>query len=157
MKEATYTSALSDAIEKNLGGKVLKISDRSTLGLPDLVHIKDGIVAYVETKILDKYEISDNVVYVQPWRVAEKDLRQYEVCRGISKHALVVYAAYIPAAEMSLVIPVTVLQDHFKKTPTNWLTSEIYLHTGKGLHQYRNFYYQYRRNIHAALNRTISS
>jgi hypothetical protein len=104
MKEAPYTSSLSNTLEKLTKGKVLKISDRSTLGLPDCSHIKDSIVTYIETKVEDRFEKLAGEFYVQPWLTIKKDLRQFEVCKEISKKALVLYAIYYPKIKHSCIL-----------------------------------------------------
>ena len=109
MKEASYLSSISSDIEKQIGGKVIKISDRSTLGLPDSMHIRDGIVTYIETKIDEHFEIYGGIIHVQPWKAVKKDLRQFEICRSISRHSLVVYMIYYPAIKRTAVLSVDLL------------------------------------------------
>jgi len=160
MKEAPYTSSLSRDIEIDVGGKVIKISDRSTLGLPDSMHLLDGIVTYIETKIEENYTLgSDNVIYVQPWRSVKKDIRQYEVCRSIAKHSCVVYAIYYPIIKMSCVIPVEVLAQ-FRPQPGEsfmpYLCGEEYLRKGRGLSQLKEIMDQNRGYVYGRLSKSFS-
>jgi len=109
MKESSYVSTFSSKLEDEEGGKVLKIADKATLGLPDSCHIRNGIITYFETKVSDDYQIIDNVIYVQPWKIVKKDLRQFEVCKIISRYALVVYCIYWFNLKKSVVLTISQL------------------------------------------------
>src|ERR1035437_3965761 len=104
MNEASYYSMLAHDIESKIGGKITKLADKSTLGLPDSIHVKDGIVTWIETKIGTGAEIISSLIYTQPWNEAKKDLRQFEVCNRMSKHSLVLYAVYYPMIRASAII-----------------------------------------------------
>lgn len=110
MKEASYGAVLALKIEKEIGGRVIKISDRSTLGLPDNLHIKGGFATFIETKIGQSVSISGNGYSVQPWKCIN-DLRQFEVCRSLAKNAWVLYAIYYPKVKMTAVLPVVYMND----------------------------------------------
>lgn len=153
MKEASYLSSLSTDIEKEIGGKVIKISDRSTLGLPDSMHVVDGIVTYIESKIGEDHDTVDGIDYVQPWKSVKKDIRQYEVCREISRHALVVYAIYWPELRKSAIIPMEQLAQ-FRPSPDGelpWLCNKNILMPGRGLDQLKRLMFSHRKNIHGRL------
>lgn len=114
MKEAGYGTQLSHKIEKQLGGKVTKLSDRAGLGRPDYQWLKNGISTFIETKIGKCYElgttgISEWICY--PWKEIN-DIRQFEVCKTFSKHALVLYAIYYPKIKWSLVLDIEELSEY---------------------------------------------
>lgn len=154
MKEYPYTAELTREIESEIGGKVVKISDRSTLGLPDSMHIQDGIVTYIESKISTRYVEAEDGIYVQPWASVKKDIRQYEVCRSMSRHALVVYAIYWPKIKMSAILPMDILA---KFRPLNedsepgWLCHPNYLAKGKGLDQLKRIMQKNRENVYGKI------
>jgi hypothetical protein len=160
MKESSYLSALSLDIEKQIGGKVIKTSDRSTLGLPDSTHILDGIVTYIEAKIGDKVEFDlDGVPYVQPWRTVKKDLRQYEVCKSMAKHASVVYAIYYPEIKKSAIITVEVLAQFRPvegETTLPYLCSEEVLCSGRGIKQLKQVMARHRKEVYGRLSKSFS-
>lgn len=153
MKEATYTAALARDIEKEIGGKIIKISDRSTLGLPDLMHIKDGIITYIETKIGSGAEIINEIVYTQPWKSVLKDLRQFEVCKSISKHALVLYSIYYPEIKTTAIISIEMLES-FRKRPGGHFINQNYVITGRGIPQLKWIMESNRKEI---ANNVLSS
>lgn len=155
MKEAAYLSQFSNDIEKELGGKVIKTADKSTLGLPDSGWIKDGIIVYIEAKIDTQTECdSEGKIYVQPWRAIEKDIRQYEVCRSIAKHACVVFAIYYPSVKMSAILPVETLTQ-FKPSSSGklpYLCDDRFLSKGRGLRQIKRIVDEHRKEVHGKLN-----
>lgn len=104
MKEASYNSTLASKLEKEVGGQVIKLSDKATLGLPDSMHVMDGIVTFIECKLG-----RDSNQYVHPWK-SINDLRQYETCKRLSKNALVLYAIYYPKTKMSAVLSIADLE-----------------------------------------------
>lgn len=103
MNESSYGSQLTSKIEKQLGGKIEKLSDRTGLGRPDYLWIKHGIGIFIETKIGKYFEYDANQKICYPWKEVN-DLRQFEVCKRWSKHALVLYAIYYPKIKSSAIL-----------------------------------------------------
>jgi hypothetical protein len=163
VKEAPYNSSLASAIEKEIGGKIIKISDRATLGLPDSWHIKDGVLTCIEAKIDDHYETDlDGEIFVQPWRVIKKQsdgLRQYEVCKSIARHCSVVYAIYYPKVRMSAILPIEIF-DQFRPNEGEktlpYLTNEAYLAHGKGIRQLKAIMASNRKEVYGRLSLGVS-
>lgn len=149
MNEASYLSAFSDELEKAEGGKVIKISDRSTLGLPDSFHIKDGIVTYFEGKIGTDYDFIGDHPSVFPWQIVKKDLRQFEVCRSMARNALVVYCIYWTTLKMSAVLPVQKIMSmrSLKGQPLQRL-DRSFLYPGHGVPQLQNLMHLQRRELY---------
>lgn len=104
MKESGYGAQLARKIEVQLGGKVVKLADRSSLGRPDNLWLKNGIATFIETKIGSHHD--DDCCY--PWKEIN-DLRQFEVCRNFSRHSLVIYAIYYPNMKKSAILEVNFL------------------------------------------------
>jgi hypothetical protein len=154
MLESAYGSQLAEDIEKNIGGKVQKVHDNVMLGLPDYSHILNSVVTYIETKIGEQYEIVDGVTFVQPWKIVKKDIRQYEVCRAISKHALVVYAFYWPELKKSLILRMDQLSQ-LRPKPGNdeipWLSNPQLLMVGRGITQLQRLMTKNRKDTYALL------
>jgi hypothetical protein len=109
MRESTYNSILANKIEKEIGGRVIKLSDRSTLGLPDSIHILRGGVTFIEVKVCKTQTCKEGKVFVSPWNCI-KDLRQYEMCRSLSRYALMLYAIYWPRTKMTAVLSIDALE-----------------------------------------------
>ncbi len=145
MKEAAYNSTLASKIEKEIGGKVYKISDQSTLGLPDSLHIMDGLASFIECKIGKCNQTN----WVEPLK-AIKDIRQYEVCRQISKNALVLYAIYYPEIRAAAVIPIDILH-RMKNSEEQRLFFGQYLTQGHGVDLIAEFLKGYREDVIRAL------
>lgn len=146
MKEASYYSELSDDVVRRVGGKMIKISDRSTLGLPDSMHVVNGIVTYVETKIGEGVQEINGFDYVQPWKFVKKDMRQYEVCRSISKHALVLYAVYYPSERISCVMKISDIEP-LRHNPEAWVCNPDFIKFGRGSDQIIQLMEQNKREI----------
>lgn len=147
MKEATYNSTLASKIEKEIGGKVYKISDQSTLGMPDSVHLLDGIATFIECKI-GKTKTSD---YVEPLE-SINDLRQFEVCRRISLNSLVLYAIYYPEIKSTAVIPVRVLHA-MKSSAYKMAFIGQHLTRGHGIDLVAKYMKENREHVTDQLNR----
>src|SRR6185312_5032005 len=111
MKESSYYGTMKSKLIKEIGGKIIKIADRATLGIPDSMHVGLGIVSYIETKIYNIHN-QDSIV---PWEVIKKDIRQYEMCKEIRKYALVLYVIYCPNIKMTAVLDVNTIAEHFFK------------------------------------------
>lgn len=147
---------LSSDIEKRIGGKMIKIADKATLGLPDSVHVKNGICTWIETKIGSGEEIINGSVYAQPWKCAEKDLRQFEVCKSISKHSLVLYSIYYPSTKISAVLDIR-LMEIFRDNPNRFLTDSLYIRGSRGVDQILMFMEEnIRRILKNENNRAVS-
>jgi hypothetical protein len=104
MKESTFSGLLASKLRKEIGGKIIKISDKVMLGLPDNMHIKHSFVTFYETKI----GTGADETCCFPWE-AINDIRQYEVCKRISRYALVLYVIYYPDIKMTAVLSTTQL------------------------------------------------
>lgn len=141
MKEAAYNSTLASKIEKEIGGKVYKISDQSTLGLPDSIHIMNGFASFIECKIGKCSQAN----WVEPLKVI-RDIRQYEVCRQISKNALVLYAIYYPEIRSTAVIPIEIIHD-MKNSEEKRLFFGQYLTRGHGIDLIAKFLKGYQENV----------
>lgn len=155
MKEAAYLSQFSNDIEKKLGGKVIKISDKSTLGLPDSMWLSLGIAVFIESKIENHVEIDrEGRVYVQPWRSIKKDIRQYEVCKSIAQHSCVVFAIYYPSVKMSAILPVEMINQFKMLLRDNYayLCDDKYLQKGRGLEQFKRIVDEHRKEVHGKLD-----
>lgn len=113
MRESGYGGTLANKVEKMIGGQVRKIADSASLGLPDNMHIHHGRITFWETKMIEYKDVTKETgkYMVQPWHVVN-DLRQFEICRLMSKHAMVLYAAYCPELQMSWVLEVNMLNDY---------------------------------------------
>lgn len=111
MRESSYYGTMRTKLVREVGGKVIKISDKATLGLPDSMHIRNGVVTYIETKIFDL----KNQRFFAPWDVIKKYVRQFEMCREIRKHALVLYVIYCPHVKMTAVLDVNMIKNDFYK------------------------------------------
>lgn len=107
MKEATYGSSLAIKIEREIGGKVIKVADKATLGLPDYLHLQDSICTFIETKI--GHATIGSLNRVNP-KKAVNDIRQLQACRLLSRYCLVLYAIYYPDLKMTAVVEVNVLE-----------------------------------------------
>jgi hypothetical protein len=107
VREASYNSIFASKIERQIGGRVIKISDKVSLGLPDSVHLMSGIATFFEVKIGIKrnFCVKNDISYCYPWTCIN-DLRQYEVCRSIGKNATVLYIIYWPDIRMTTVLSV---------------------------------------------------
>jgi hypothetical protein len=154
MREASYNSTLATEIEEEIGGRVIKLSDRATLGLPDSLHILDSIVTFIEIKIGEKVFEVDGQIEVEPWK-AINDLRQYEVCRAISKYATMIYMIYYPTVKMTAVLPIQVLglYNPLQCSPAAIrLREEPYLVNGHGVETLQLYLRQRRNEIRAKLN-----
>jgi hypothetical protein len=154
MRESSYNSSIAGEIEEEIGGRVIKLSDRATLGLPDSLHILDGIVSFIEVKIGDKFYSVDGHLEVEPWRSID-DLRQYELCRSISKHATVIYMIYYPEIKMTAVLPMKILE-YF--SPRQGTKASIRLHedtnfvNGHGLDALKQILSERRDYLRGKLN-----
>jgi len=106
MKESSFVSKFSTDLEKKAGGKMYKLADRASLGRPDSFHLKSGLVTFIEFKVEERVEWAAGNSWVQPFKTIRKDLRQYEICREISKNALVLFVIYYPRIKYSAVLTV---------------------------------------------------
>jgi len=154
MKESYFVSKLSIDLERDVGGRVYKISDKSTLGLPDSMHLKDGIITFIETKISYDQECVDNVIYVAPWKSVKKDIRQFEVCKEISKNALVLYCIHYPQVNRTAVLSIPLVEQF--RGLDRWLNTQMYLRPGNGLEQIKMFMIENKEKIRVKINGTIS-
>ena len=119
MKEASFGGGFARELVEAYGGRVHKISDRSSLGLPDNMYYKTSIVTFYETKIyhLQPQKTESGLWRIEPW-AAVNDLRQYEVCRQMSTHATVAYVIYCPTIRMTAVIDLKFFE-MFRKSEKN--------------------------------------
>src|ERR1035437_6753263 len=147
MNEASYYSMLAHDIESKIGGKITKLADKSTLGLPDSIHVKDSIVTWIETKIGIGAEIISSLIYTRPWNVVKKDLRQFEVCKRMSKHSLVLYAIYYPIARVSAIVTINQLEA-LRSNPDGFFVHKDYVKLGRGLEQIRMLMNHNREEIY---------
>jgi hypothetical protein len=155
MLESTFGGALMSDIERKMGGKAFKISDRSTLGLPDYIHLFTGIGTYIETKIGTEYTLSEGFHYIQPWKVIKKDIRQYEVCKLISKNTLVLYAIYYPEIRKTAILTLDNIQQLRPDNPLAsipWLNSADILQVGYGSNRVIQLMINHRKEVHANLS-----
>lgn len=102
MRESAYNATLAQKLEKEVGGKVLKVSDRATLGLPDSLHLLGGIATYFEVKL----DEDSTHTFICPWDYVKNDIRQFEVCLNLSKYTQVLFGVYFPKLNMTLVLPI---------------------------------------------------
>jgi hypothetical protein len=155
MLESTFGGALSSDIERKMGGKIFKISDRSTLGLPDYIHLLTGIATYIETKIGDEYTLAEGFHYIQPWKIIKKDIRQYEVCKLISRHTLVLYAIYYPEIRKTAILTMDNVEQLRPDNPLAkipWLNSADILQVGYGSNRVVQLMINHRKEVHASLS-----
>ena len=156
MKEAYYNASFSARIMNLVGGRVIKLSDRVTLGLPDSIHIFGGLSTFFEVKIdesVHAVSMFQDKLSCQPWE-AVNDLRQYEVCRKISQCALVLYVIYYPRAHMTAVIPLHILEHYNRKhdeTCLFWLQRGPYINTGHGEDLYQRILNERREYLYEVL------
>ncbi len=128
MRESSYYGTMKKKLVQEIGGMILKISDRATLGLPDSSHVRHGVVVYLETKIYDIH----NQNYIIPWNVIKKDVRQFEKCREIRKHTLVLYVIYCPNIKMTAVLDVNTVYEKFYRNEVVLLEGPDFVH-GHGI------------------------
>ena len=128
MKESSFNHDLAIRIQEEIGGRVRKISDKVALGLPDTEHVKDSIVSYFEVKLY-KHFMEKNVI--QPWK-AVNDIRQFEVCKRMSKSSLVFYVIYCPKVKMTAVL-------HLSEMETFRPVTGVYTHLNEGFSFMRGF------------------
>lgn len=109
MRETGYGGTMKQKLQHQVGGQVIKIADKATLGLPDNLHIYRGMTTYIETKIGEDYEDKTDP-FVKPWKLIKKDIRQFEVCKQIGKNALLLFVAYYPEIKATWVLNVKELE-----------------------------------------------
>lgn len=143
MKENVYGGALKEKLVKHIGGQVYKISDQATLGLPDYAHVNSGFTTYIECKIGVKFTIVDKRYVVKPWKQIN-DIRQFEVCKRISKEALVLYAMYWPQIRMSVVIS---LDELLSYKPDLEMMEGDHLKAGHGIEMIAKYEEVYRYKL----------
>jgi hypothetical protein len=147
MKETAYYGQMKTKLIKQVGGKIIKISDKSTLGLPDSCHIMDGVSTYIETKKDDIYGVN----YIIPWNTVKKYLRQYEVCKDIRKHTLVLYVIYCPNLKMTAVLDVNMIAEKFYRNEEPLLEGSHFTQ-GHGIDLIAAEIYQHRRKVNEELS-----
>lgn len=152
MLESTYLATFSSELEIAEGGRVYKIADKATLGLPDSFHVRNSIITYFEAKIASEYELIDGNYFVKPWKRIREDLRQFEVCRSMSRFALVVYCIYWPDIRMSAILTIdqisqlrTALNEDLKCLHPMWLEP------GHGVKRIRQLMDKNREEIYGKL------
>jgi hypothetical protein len=153
MKESSYLAALSREIEIYVGGKVIKRHDASTLGLPDSEHVMDGIVVYLEAKIDNgNLIVEDNQLYAQPWNIVKKYRRQFEVCKLLSQHALVLYCIYYARYRFSAILTIEELcQLQPKENGSTPYLHPNRLNSGHGIKEVKAFIETNRRSVYERL------
>jgi len=152
MREAYVNSRIADDIEEEIGGRCIKLSDKVSLGLPDTLHIKDGIITFIEFKIGDKHETINNIVSVKPWD-SVNDIRQYEICRSLAKNCLVLYMIYYKEIKMTAILPVEILNLYNPRyaSPAITLDGNKYLVNGYGIEKLKEMMQENRRKIREKL------
>jgi hypothetical protein len=155
VKEAMFFQILKNKIQKEIGGKVVKVSDKSSLGIPDSYHLRDSIVTFMETKIGSSFEKEDDgKIFLQPWKIIKKDLRQYEVCKSFSHYALVLYVIYYPEGGFSAVLTIDQIEVLRPKTELDsipWTAHLSIIQPGHGLSQIKRLMTINREEIYAKL------
>lgn len=131
MKEFSYNSILTGKLLAENGGRVIKIADKATLGLPDSLYVKDSIATFIECKMghTSSLILRDGKVHVRLWDCIN-DRRQFEVCRLLSKNATVLYCIYWSRACISAVVPLEILE--LFRDNRNLLREGKYLALGHG-------------------------
>ena len=127
MKESSYGSQLKAKLVTEVGGLMWKISDRSTLGLPDNIHVNKGFATFIETK-----EFSTSGTITNPFDYID-DLRQFEVCRRIGKVSLVLYAMYFSEQRKTLIMSPDELQAYRVKATNLPEFQKVYVVRGHGV------------------------
>lgn len=132
MKETSYGGTLKAKLKTELHCYAIKISDNATLGLPDSVFlIKESKAFFIETKIGKELYGANLGIGCVPWD-SINDLRQFEVCRSINNHALVLYAIYFPKERYTAVFNVTELQN-IRFSPSTMIGIGDHLAKGHGV------------------------
>lgn len=142
MKEASYGATLKAKLVSQ-GGICVKIADSSTLGLPDSWYANEGMVTFIETKIGEKHEIRPDGFLVRPW-LCVNDMGQFEHCKRISKHALVLYAAYYPEIRWSWVLSIKHLEEF--RSGCGIIEGPFFV-KGHGVEVVQSYIKDYRRNL----------
>ena len=156
MRENYFNATFAGKIEREIGGIVTKISDRSTLGLPDSHHAYAGVVTFFEVKIneaKDAVQLHDGVMSCRPWD-AINDLRQYEVCKRLSRCATVLYVIYHPAACTTALIPLETLALYNRKrndNPLIWLPKGPFFTDGYGIEIFNRIRLERRKELYDKL------
>jgi hypothetical protein len=151
MNEAAYVSTISSKIEEELGGKIFKLADRATLGLPDSFHIFKGLTTFLEFKISTFYATKPTHQQVYPWRTIKKDLRQFEVCRQMSKHTLVLYMIYYFEIKYTAVLSINeilALKPADEYAPIPWTAEKSSVRFGHGIPQLKEKLESYRKGLY---------
>lgn len=156
MRENYFNATFSNRVKQEIGGTVIKSSDRTTLGLPDSYHAFSGVVTFFEIKIneaKDAIQIHDGVPSCQPWD-AVNDLRQYEVCKRLARCATVLYIIYHPVACTTALIPLDLLALYNRKrndNPLIWLPKGPYLVDGHGVETFNRIRLEKRKELYDRL------
>lgn len=132
MKETSYGGTLKAKLKAELKCYAIKISDNATLGLPDSVFlIRDSKAFFIETKIGKELYGAGLGIACIPWD-SINDLRQFEVCQAIGKHALVIYAIYYPVERYTAVFTTDELQN-IRPSPKQMIGIGGHLAKGHGI------------------------
>jgi hypothetical protein len=151
MKETAYGAVLGSKIKREIGGQVFKISDNATLGLPDNMHIRRGLITYIETKIGNMHE-DLTYKFCYPWD-SVNDLRQYEVCKKIRNDALLLWIIYYPSFKYTAVLDIDELDimRSDKGGPKFVLTEGLNLVKGHGLGAINRYMEMEKKLVYARL------
>jgi hypothetical protein len=152
MKEASYNAMMSSTLAHTYGGKVLKLADRATLGLPDTIHYKDSVMTWLEVKIGKPSSVLHQKNY-REWfcRPSDcvNDLRQYEHCRAIGKSANLIWVIYWPHIRMTSVVTQDMMELFWR---TKYLLKEGRNFTsGHGIQLIINILEQKRKELYVKL------
>jgi len=156
VRENYFNANFSNRLEKEIGGVVIKSSDRTTLGLPDSYHAFKGVVTFFEVKINEAknaVQLHDGVMSCQPWD-AINDLRQYEVCKRLARCATVLYVIYHPIACTTALIPLDLLAKYNRKRNDDhliWLPKGPYFVDGYGIEVFNRIRLEKRKELYEQL------
>lgn len=153
MKEYDYGATLCEKLEKNYDGIAVKIADKATLGLPDILFVSKGQATFIETKIGKRFSLVDDIIEINPW-LCINDLRQYEHCRKLSRHAMVLYAIYYPEIKFTVVMSVSILSNYRPKEnePIHFIDNTgPHMEKGHGLGIIGSYIAEYRSKVNDIL------
>jgi len=160
MREASYNSLFASKLERDIGGEVQKISDRSSLGLPDSFHYMGGIVTFFEVKVVNAtnaISLYQGKMACKPWE-AVNDIRQFEVCRRMNKNATVLYVIYYTASRTSAVIPLELLEKYNRKRHADclyYLQKGQYFVDGHGVDAFHRILLDKKKEIYDRLCKEV--
>lgn len=152
MKEASYNAVMSAVLVQSYGGKAIKMFNPALLGLPDTLHVKDGITNFIEVKMGEKKSLfrKQGVIFCRPWD-AINDIRQYNICKSLNRFAPVTYVIYYPDIRWTAVLPFQIMEVF--KDSKHLLKEGSHFVKGHGIGVLTKIFEQRRKMLYGHLDR----